>query len=798
MLKNYFKTAWRNLVRNKVYSALNIAGLATGMALALLIGLWVQEQYAYDRFLPGYQQAYQVKYNYNNNGEIRTQTEVCIPLADALKKDVPEIAYTASAFGPANYGTLTDILSVNDKKITPDGMIAGTDFLQIFRFPMLKGNPADALKDQSSIVLTESTAKALFGNADPMNKIVRFNTDNLKVTGVIKDIPRNSTLQFSYITPFSAIAASGWVKAATTNWSHNFFKLFASLKPNASYARMESKARWLVKKYAPATYQTFQQQVIMQPLADWHLYTDYRNGIATGGLIDYIRMFSITGILVLLIACINFMNLSTARSEKRAREVGVRKVIGAGRKGLIVQFFTESVLITFVAFILSLVLLQLALPAFNALAKTNISIPFSNGLFWLIMASYVVVTGLLAGSRPAVYFSSFQPVKVLKGAIQIGKSATLPRKILVVIQFTCSIALIISTIIVYQQIQYAKNRPRGYDPNRLLMSPRSGIRNYVALKQDVLSTGLVSSMTRSLSPATDIYSHNIIDNWQGRLPNEPLSIAMNALGDTDYFKTLGIPILAGRNFTGNESADSTCVILNEAAVKRMRFKEPINQIISWSLSNAPHHLRVIGVVKDALTNAPFAAAEPTIFIFQPDWTFNIMYRLSAEASTQVALSKLKPLFNKYNPDYPYEYHFADENYALKFDLEMLIGKLAGIFAVLSVLISCLGLFGLAAYVAEQRTKEIGIRKVLGASIPQVWLLISKDFILLVMISCVLASPVAFYFLHNWLQNYYYRIHISPGVFIIAAVLAMVVTVITISFQAIKAAMANPVKSLRSE
>ena len=798
MLKNYFKTAWRNLVRNKVYSALNIAGLATGMALALLIGLWVQEQYAYDRFLPGYQQAYQVKYNYNNNGEIRTQTEVCIPLADALKKDVPEIAYTASAFGPANYGTLTDILSVNDKKITPDGMIAGTDFLQIFRFPMLKGNPADALKDQSSIVLTESTAKALFGNADPMNKIVRFNTDNLKVTGVIKDIPRNSTLQFSYITPFSAIAASGWVKAATTNWSHNFFKLFASLKPNASYARMESKARWLVKKYAPATYQTFQQQVIMQPLADWHLYTDYRNGIATGGLIDYIRMFSITGILVLLIACINFMNLSTARSEKRAREVGVRKVIGAGRKGLIVQFFTESVLITFVAFILSLVLLQLALPAFNALAKTNISIPFSNGLFWLIMASYVVVTGLLAGSRPAVYFSSFQPVKVLKGAIQIGKSATLPRKILVVIQFTCSIALIISTIIVYQQIQYAKNRPRGYDPNRLLMSPRSGISNYVALKQDVLSTGLVSSMTRSLSPATDIYSHNIIDNWQGRLPNEPLSIAMNALGDTDYFKTLGIPILAGRNFTGNESADSTCVILNEAAVKRMRFKEPINQIISWSLSNAPHHLRVIGVVKDALTNAPFAAAEPTIFIFQPDWTFNIMYRLSAEASTQVALSKLKPLFNKYNPDYPYEYHFADENYALKFDLEMLIGKLAGIFAVLSVLISCLGLFGLAAYVAEQRTKEIGIRKVLGASIPQVWLLISKDFILLVMISCVLASPVAFYFLHNWLQNYYYRIHISPGVFIIAAVLAMVVTVITISFQAIKAAMANPVKSLRSE
>ena len=797
MIKNYLKTAWRNIMRSKVYSALNILGLATGMAVALLIGLWVVDQSSYDRFLPGYQQAYQVKYNYNNNGEIRTQVEVCIPLAEALKNDVPEIAYTAPAFGPANYGTLTDVLATGDKMISPTGMCAGADFLKIFQFPMIEGNPDDALKDPGSIVLTQSTARALFGDKEAINRTVRFNADNLKVTGVIKDIPRNSSLQFAYITPFSAFASGGWVKAATTNWNHTFFKLFASLKPNVTYAQMEPKARLLVKKYAPETYKTFQQQVIMQPLKDWHLITDYKNGEAVGGLIDYIRMFSITGILVLLIACINFMNLSTARSEKRAKEVGVRKVIGSTRNGLIWQFLIESIVITFLAFILSLAIIQAVLPAFNTLAKTNISIPFTNRVFWCIMISYVLFTGLLAGIRPAFYLSSFQPVKVLKGTMQVGKWATLPRKILVVLQFTCSTALIISTIVVYQQIQYAKNRPRGYDPNRLIVTPANNI-NYTALKQEILQTGVVSSMTKSLSPATDVYSHNTIDNWEGRLPNEPLSLAMNALSDTDYFRTLGVKFMEGRNFTGNFGIDSVCVILNESAVRRMRFKEPLNQVISWSLSNAPHNLRVIGVVKDALTNAPFSPAEPTIFIYQPDWTFNIMYRLSPEVNTQVALARLKPLFTKYNPNFPFEYHFVDENYAERFELETLIGQLAGVFAVLAIFISCLGLFGLASYVAEQRTREIGIRKVLGATVSQVWMLLSKDFIVLVAASSVIASPLAFYFLQRWLQNYYYRISIGPPVFIFSALMAIVITIITISFQAIKAAIANPVKSLRTE
>ena len=604
MLKSYLKTAWRTLIRNKVYSILNILGLATGMAVALLIGLWVHEQYSFDRFLPGYQQAYQVRYNENNNGEIRTRSEVCIPLAAALKNDIPEVAHVALSFGN-NGGTL----AVGDKILPVNGYIEGEDFLNIFQYPLLKGNAAQVLKDPTSIVLTQSTAKALFGNADPINRIVRRDGwQDLKVTGVLKDIPRNSSFGFDCISTFKAFEANGWVKAATTNWNHTFFQLYVSLRPNVSYAQVEPKISGLVQKYAPATYKTFQQRVIMQPFGDWHLYTDYNNGAATGGLIDYLHMFAIIGILVLLIACINFTNLSTARSEKRAREVGIRKVAGSSRQGLILQFLVESVVVTGIAFFLSLLIVQLALPAFNGLARTSIRLPLANPVFWLIMLSYVLLTGLLAGSRPAFYLSSFQPVKVLKG-LQTGKSAALPRKILVVLQFTCSIALIISTIIIYQQIQYAKDRPRGYDPNRLITTEAGNV-NYRALKQEVMQTGAVSSMSQSLSPATEIYSHNTIDNWPGRLPNEPLSLAMNSLGDPDYFKTLGISFVAGRNFIGIDSTDATDCILNEAAVRRMRLKDPINKYIYWSLSNAPNRLRIIGVVKDALTNAPLRRQNP--------------------------------------------------------------------------------------------------------------------------------------------------------------------------------------------
>ena len=792
MLKAYFKTAWRNIIRNKVYSILNIAGLAAGMAVALLIGLWVYDQSSFDKFLPGHEQAYQVRFRYSDNGVIRTQPMMCIPLAAALKNDIPEVAHTAMSFGTGGVDFI-----VGDRRLTVDNMTAGEEFLEIFQFPMVKGNAKDALKDVYSIVLTESTAKALFGTTDVIDRQVR-RTDggNLRVTAVIKDLPKNSTMQFKSITPFSAFASGGWVKAAVTHWDHCFFTMYASLKPGATYAQVEPKARMLVKKYAPETYKTFQQQVVMQPMADWHLYTEFKNGYPSGGLIDYIRLFSITGVLVLLIACINFMNLSTARSEKRAKEVGIRKVIGSSRVGLILQFLIESVIITFISFGLSLLLVLLVLPGFNALIKTQISIPFSSPVFWLVMISYVLITGLLAGSRPAFYLSSFQPVKVLKGALRVGRSATLPRKILVVLQFTCSIGLIISTVIIYQQIEYARSRPTGYDPNRLLTA--GAFERYPAFKREVLETGVVSGMTRSLNLATEVYSHNVINDWPGRQPNDALNLAMNALGDSDYFKTMEMQLASGRNFTGNSAVDSMDVILNESAVRRMGLKQPLGQLITWTVSNAPNRLRIIGVAKDVLTSNPFGEAEPTMYVYQPDWAYNLTWRLAPTVNTHAALERLEPIFHKYHPDSPFEYHFVDETYAQKFTLELLIGKLAAIFAILAIFISCLGLFGLAAYMAEQRTREIGIRKVLGASIGQVLVLLSSDFILLVGISCIIASPLAWYFSHQWLQGYYYRISIGAGVFILSGLVAMVITTVTISFQALKAALMNPIKSLRTE
>ncbi len=796
MIKNYLKIAWRNIVNNKVYSAINILGLAAGMAVALIIGLWVVNEYSFDKFLPNYKQLYQVELNFTtqHDGE-HTQAAMAIPLVDVMRKDIPGIKYAAETDW---VGWQWHSLVVGDKKLYLNGGAAAPDFLKIFQYPFVKGSAKDALTDPYSIVLNESTARALFGNADPINKFIRIdNQQNLKVTGVIKDIPKNATKQFTFLTPFSfKEQTESWMKSARTTWTNNSFNAFVELQPGVTVEQIAPKIKNLVYEHSPQM-RPGKPKVILHPLKDWHLYTDFKNGKAVGGFIDYVRMFSIIGILVLLIACINFMNLSTARSERRAREVGVRKAIGSQRSDLITQFLAESVLITFIAFLFSILFVQLSLPYFNSLVNSAISIPYANPIFWSSMLIYVLLTGLLAGSRPAFYLSSFNPVKVLKGSIKEGKSASLPRKILVVTQFSCSIALIISTIIVYQQIQHAKDRPTGYNAARLMMTDMSGDLNtkYDALKNDLLASGYVESVAAASSPVTNIYSHMSLDKWPGKSAgDEAVNIAAVFVSD-DYFKTLGMTLKEGRDFTHSWTADSTSVILNEAAVKRIGLKNPINQLVSWNGSSVP--VRVIGVVKDALMGSPFTPVEPAIFS-HGHVANNIMYRLSSNANTQEAIKKLTNIFDSYNPAYPYIYQFVDEEYNHKFNLEILVGKLAGIFAGLAILISCLGLFGLAAYVAEQRTKEIGIRKVLGASVAQVWLLLSKDFILLVGISCIIASPVAFYFLQHWLQKYDYRITIGPGVFVLSAAAAIVITLITISFQAIKAALTNPVKSLRSE
>ncbi|WP_448701249.1 ABC transporter permease [Mucilaginibacter sp. AW1-3] len=796
MLRNYIKIAWRNIVNNKVYSALNIVGLAAGMAVALLIGLWVYKEYSYDSFLPNGDQLYHVKISFTSiHDGTHTQDAMSLPVAAALKKDYPEIKYVSEL----DWNDKHDLL-VGDKKLYINGIGVGPDFLKMFQFPLIKGNAASVLTDPYSIVLTESTAKALFGNTDPMGKMIKIDTrNNLKVTGILKDIPANiSSFQFQYIFPFEYLIKSNeWMKNSRTSWTDNSYQVLVMLQPNASLAELAPKIKDIVSKNSERM-RPAKPQLMLHPLKDWHLRSDFKNGKVSGGFIDYVHMFSLIGILVLLIACINFMNLSTARSEKRAREVGVRKAIGSQRSDLIFQFLTESLLITFMAFVLSLILVQLAIPFFNDLTDGWVGIPYWSPTFWAIMLSYVLITGLLAGSRPAFYLSSFNPVKVLKGSIQLGRAATLPRKVLVVVQFSCSIALIISTVIVYQQIQHAKTRPTGYSADRVVISDLSDDlnKNYDALNNDLMQSGLVENVTRASAPVTEIYAHTSLDNWPGKNAGEESVNIVTIYGSETYFKTLGMQLVEGHDFAPKFEPDTDHVILNEAAIKRMGLKDPIGKEIQWN-NHSNGRVKIIGIVKDALMGSPFTPVEPAIFA-HGRWGNRAMYRLSSNVDPHDAIARIGKIFDKYNPAYPFSYLFADSEYAQKFNLEVLVGKLAGIFAGLAIFISCLGLFGLAAYVAEQRTKEIGIRKVLGATITQVWLLLSTDFIVLVGISCLIASPIAYYFLHDWLQKYDYRISIGPLVFVVASVTAMAITLLTISFQAISAALANPVKSLRSE
>lgn len=783
------------MLNNKIYSALNIVGLATGMAVALLIGLWVFNQYSYDRFLPGYQRAYAVKVNYTSQHDgIHTQGTVPIPLSDVLRNTIPGIKYVAET-------DMDDFpyrdMQVGDKKLLVAGGTVAPDFLKIFQYPLIKGNINSVLSDPYSIVLDESTAKSIFGNDDPVNKTFRLDNEHeVKVTGVMKDFPSNASMQFHFLVPFSyAEQTQSWVKGARTEWDNNSFEIFVGLQPGVSDTQVAGKIKDLIKQYNPLR-AAYKPEVFLYPLKDWHLYSDFKNGKAAGGFIDYVRMFGIIGALVLLIACINFVNLSTARSEKRAREVGVRKAIGSQRRDLIYQFLTESILLTFVSFLLSVVFVQLALPYFNTLTGSLVEVPYTDPVFWCIMISYVLLTGVLAGIRPAFYLSSFNPVKVLKGSIQIGKSAALPRKILVVLQFSCSVAFIISTVIIYQQIQYAKNRPTGYNADRLVTTfmTKDLANGYDALKNELIASRMVESVTKASSTPTSVGWHSGIDQWPGQTAGEQRIDAGAVIIANNYFKTIGMKLVGGHDFSGNWKADSGKIIVNESSVKRMGLKDPINQTISFGGSQA----QIIGVVKDVLMESPFTPIQPTVFTPVHGWSSQVIYRLEPGVNPHEAIEKIGKIFDKYNPAYAFSYVFVNDQYDHKFNLETLVGKLAGIFAGLAIFVSCLGLFGLAAYVAEQRTKEIGIRKVLGASIAQVWLLLSADFILLVTISCVIASPVAFYFLSNWLQKYDYRITIGPGVFVLSAITAIAVTLATISFQAIKAALVNPVKSLKSE
>ena len=759
------------------------------MAVALLIGLWVYDQYSYDKFLPDYQQLYQVRRDFNSNGKILNFTSTSLKLANTLRDQIPDIEYVSIRSGGNQH-----VLLNKDRRVMLPGAAVDSDFLKMFAYPLIAGNPATALKETYAIVLTRSAATALFGNEDPMGRMVRIdNQHDLKVTGVLENIPHNTELKFDYLIPFQyeSVTNNYVADGVGASFGNNRFGILVKLKPGVTYAQVRKKIK-NIEHTETNNQNAMLSEVVLQPISHWHLYGNYVNGIEQGGFLDYVRMFTIIGVLVLLIACINFINLTTARSEKRAREVGVRKAVGSLRSDLIIQFLAESLLLTLCAAALALLLGALVLPSFNDLTQSRIRIPFDNPVFWLILIGSTVITAFMAGSRPAFYLSSFQPVKVLKGQVTTGKKGSLSRKILVVTQFTCSIALIISTIIIYRQIQYARNRPSGYDISRLMMTDMNDElnHNYTALKNEILQKGIAVGVTKATSPATDVYWHSGVSNWPGMRSGETIEMGTILVAE-DYFKTLGMTLTEGRDFN---PADSLSVIYNETAIQQMRLQRPVGQTITWDTTR-----KIIAVAKDALMVTPYAGADPTQFFYSPRNAGRVMmYRLSPSISTIDAIAQLNTLFAKYNPSYPYTYAFADDAYAQKFALEVLVGKLAGVFAALAIFISCLGLFGLAAYVAEQRTKEIGIRKVLGASIPQVWGLLTRDFILLVGISCLIASPLAWYFLHSWLMKYDYRVSIDAGVFLLAGGMALLITIVTISFQALKAATSNPTTALRSE
>jgi ABC-type antimicrobial peptide transport system permease subunit len=489
------------------------------------------------------------------------------------------------------------------------------------------------------------------------------------------------------------------------------------------------------------------------------------------------------------------MNLSKARSEKRAKEVGVRKAIGSGRKQLIRQFLSESMLIATLAFILALLIVIIALPYFNKLTEKSMSLQITDPVFWTIMIVFTILTGLLAGSYPAFYLSSFSPVRVLKGNLKAGRSSSLPRKILVVVQFASSVILMIGTIVIYQQIQFGKNRPIGFNNKGLIsVNWSDDIRkNYDVLRQELLSTGAVVSICKSNSPPSQIYSNNNGWEWPKSQPVDKTIIFSTIATDYDYTKTLGIKLLQGRDFS-RDFADSNGVILNEAAVKRMGLKNPVGEMLKWN--DKP--MVVLGVIPDIQMESPFRAISPLTIIFNKEWVSYVDVRMNPNLPASKAISMIKPIFDKYNPAFPFEFQFADEQYARKFNYEKLVGNLAAIIAVLAIFISCLGLYGLASFTAEQRVKEIGVRKVLGATVINLWQLLSMDFVFLVLAACAIAIPVGWYSMTQWLKDYYYKTSIGAGIFVLVVLLSVAITLITVSFQAIKAALANPVKSLRSE
>lgn len=791
MYKSYFKIGWRNLIKDKGYSFINIGGLSIGIAVAMLIGLWVYDEISYNKHVEHYNSIAGVLQNNTFNGKIETYSNQSYQLGAELRNSYGSyFKHVVMSFPTSS------IVSNGKEAFVMTGSFMESAAPELLSLQMLNGK-RDGLKDPSSILLSASTANTLFGPEDPIGKIVELDdTVILKVTGVFQDIPDNSNFRddLSFIAPLDIEMNRG---NRYVGWSNSWLQVLVQTAENVDMQQASMAIRDAKLKNVKEYDKRFKPELFLHPLSQWRLHSDFADGVSTGGRIEFVWLFGVIGVFVLLLACINFMNLSTARSQRRGKEVGVRKVIGSARSQLIQQFFGESLLVVVLAFACAVLLVQLSLPWFNEISDKSIRVDWIDPTLWTVFITFILFTALMAGSYPAFYLSAFSPVKVLKGTFKAGHQTSLPRKVLVIVQFTVSVTLIIGTIVVYKQVQFAKNRPVGYDLNGVITIPiktQEVKKNYSAFRNDLLASGVISEVSASETTIANLWWSDWGFEWKGKDPDLQDMFYRGAV-DYEFGKTIGWKILEGRDFSRDLPADSSAMILNEAAVKYMGFKDPVGETIRAYGRN----FTVIGVVEDMVTQSLYRPAQQTIFILDP---FNqasfINVRINPQFSAHEALEELNKIFVKHNSGTPFEYRFMDDEFAQKFSFEARVGKLAGIFSSLAIFISCMGLFGLASFVTEQRTKEIGVRKILGASVATLCQMLSKDFVVLVIIACLIATPLAYYFMSDWLESYEYRTEISWWIFLLTGGGVLIITLLTVSFQALKTALMSPVKSLRSE
>jgi len=787
MFRNYLKIGLRNLRAKKAFSFINITGLAVGMAGALLIALWVQNEYSFDSFHVNNKTLYKVWYRYSYKDYVGTQDITSGPLGNALKAEFPEVKNASRIYWSEGH-----LFNYKDISLKANGNEVDKDFLKMFTFPLMEGNPAHALDDVNSLVLTRRLATKIFGSADPLNQLVKLDGKQLyKVTGVMRDLPNNTEFDFEYLLPIPATGAFN-----DNSWNNNSYYTYVQLQPEANAGQVNEKIKLVVQQHVAD--KNNHTEVFLYPFSKMHLYSRFENGRVAGGKIEVIRLLLIIAGIILLTACINFMNLSTAQSHKRAMEVGVRKVMGATRINLVGQFLAESVAIAFISGIIALLLALLTLPSFNQLTSKDLHIQFTNPVFWLAFLGFILLTGILAGSYPAFFLSAFRPVKVLKGRFAVVNRLLNPRKVLVVLQFAVAVVLMVSTIVVYRQVKYAQNRDIGYKIDHLIEVPIEGDirRNFDLIKNDLVSSGAaVSACRTSITITMDGATGGGISTNGADRNQQNITFSKFATSG-DFIKTMGLTLRGGRDLDLNTyPADSagSCMI-NETAVKQLEIKNPVGSTIYQG--STPMH--IVGVFKDFIINSPYVDNKPMIVYASKSWAYNSVIRLNGANGTARDLQIAEKIFKKYNPAYPFTYVFADTEYQQKFNDQQQTGKLAAIFACLTVFISCLGLFGLASYMAENRAKEIGIRKVLGASALSITRMLAREFVILVLIAIAIAAPVALWATNKWLQGFTYRISIGWFTFIIAGLSAVVIAVLTVSFRSVRAAMANPVDSIRSE